>query len=326
MSVDISHHIDLSADDGGLSVSSHTEVSVTSQSNGADSAAQDEEQAWNDEHSNQTQTTSSQDGDGGIALSHFEDDDSSDGGPSSVDPGDGDDDAGDDDDGGPTSPGTGGFSEHQEEADDAPSRSFSDSSDTSSTFAWSPNGDDERDSFNTSQNDVAGALQSLGDDDESGGSDWPRNENGEYLVITIDIRPGADIDLTTVFDVDINKLGSQLDFDQLVLQLAQIQENTYIDVDFSWGRKPDVVVTVEEDFDIDNDIHSDVDFDPDDVTLDSIIDIIQHATPVTDVSVGVDMDADDSDGDGEVVELDIDVELDVGVLQDLYAFLDVTSP
>lgn len=318
MSVDISHHIELSSDDGGLSVSSHTEVSVTSHSDGDDAPPQDEEQAWSSEHSNQTQTLNS--GDGGVSLSHVETDDSPDGGPSSVDPGDSD-----DDDGGPTLSAPGGFSEHEEEADDTPSHSLSDSSDTSHTVAWAPDGDDERDTFNTSQNDVANAIQALGDDDDAGGNDWPRNENGEYLVITIDIRPGADIDLTTIFDVDINKQGSQLDFDQFVLQLAQIQENTYIDVDFSWGRKPDVVVNVEEDFDIDDDIHSDVDFDPDDVILDSIVDIIQHATPVTDVSVGVDMDADDSDGDGEVVELDIDVALDVGVLQDLYAFMDVTA-
>ncbi|GEM_PF-4950802 len=219
------------------------------------------------------------------------------------------------------------ITEHAVDTDGPSSNSVAGTQDSSADSA-AGNNEEQSPTTPSSYDHNAAAQDKIAsqiDDYEDG---WPVNDNGEYLVIDVTIRPQADIDLTTIFGLtaDANGPDNAVDFDTLVEQLAKVSEDTYIEIDYRWGAKPDLIVTLEPDFNIDSDVFARVNHDADDVTLDTLLDIIQTAIPTSDASVFVDFDPDDSDHDGHAFDIDVDVDLSVLVDQGLDAQVDATLP
>jgi len=209
MSTDIEHQTEVttSADDNEYTVQSQTSVTLNSHSEAdGENSWQDEEENWQDQDESDRWEDDNDDGDsdfggGDVDADADEDGDSL---PQDEEEAWNDDDEGrfdeedDGDDGHVSNSSSNSNEQHNSQDVSYDSDQVGEESD-----GWTDN-DEERFSF---QDDIA-QLDTYEDESEGGGSDWPRNDHGEYLVIEVDVRPSADIDLLTVFNLDADANGS----------------------------------------------------------------------------------------------------------------------
>lgn len=158
------------------------------------------------------------------------------------------------------------------------------------------------------------------------GSDngWPTNANGEYLVIDVTIVPNANVDLTTIFKLtaETQGIGQGVNYDLVSQQLSHISENTYVDISYYWDSKPGLIVNMQPLFNIDNDVFTAINCNPNDVNLNTGLDITQVAVPTSDAAVTVNFDPHDSNHDGVYFNVNVDTSLSVAVDQALNAYID----